>query len=45
MKSQREKQIERGAREEHKEHPWLSFKEAERVAKDHIRRHPREYSK
>jgi hypothetical protein len=28
------------AREEHKEHPWLTAKEARKVATDHLSKHP-----
>jgi len=28
------------AREEHKEHPWLTHKEARKVATDHLSKHP-----
>jgi len=34
------RELDVAAREEHKEHPWLSVKEARKVATDHLSRHP-----
>ena len=35
-----ERELDRAAREEHKEHPWLTHKEARKVATDHLSEHP-----
>ena len=35
--------LRRGTLIEHKEHKWLSLKQAERVASDHLKEHPNEY--
>jgi hypothetical protein len=34
----KDKALERMARKEHREHPWLTLAQARRVAKDHRRR-------
>ena len=39
-KTRLEKQIKRGTKEEHSEHPWLTYTEATRVTMDHLKKHP-----
>jgi hypothetical protein len=39
------RQLRRGTVDEHKDHPWASIKTAERIAADHLKKHPYMYLK